>query len=418
MSDASGIAGADAKLWGLDRTLTRLMGGAGLALLLSWLLIDVIFGLHPYVSWWIWGHGLLAALFVVAVLSPSRVLTARTLKTLWVLIPAIGITLQITAFLAERSSDDAEVPGEATIWQVTWMLTAVYLSLLTMLLARAGDATTAHLLVRVNLIAAALALAPALSVWVEYGKLTPGLVSVTVVQFGNVSFAILLVLFRARMVPYFVVQERWQRRTSAVAAAEARLVEERELARLAHDNVLGALNSAAMWPAGETERLPTPVIDMASDALRAMDARAATRAASQSLGVARHIFVRTATRLGVEDVELGCDEDGALVPGEVIEALADAMSEAIRNSTRHSSGRTTRVSGSALRDEIHLTVSDEGPGFDPATVPPHRLGIRESIVGRLSEISGAEASIDSSPGSGTRVHLTWRRPSRNGEGRS
>lgn len=201
MSDASGIAGADAKLWGLDRTLTRLMGGAGLALLLSWLLIDVIFGLHPYVSWWIWGHGLLAALFVVAVLSPSRVLTARTLKTLWVLIPAIGITLQITAFLAERSSDDAEVPGEATIWQVTWMLTAVYLSLLTMLLARAGDATTAHLLVRVNLIAAALALAPALSVWVEYGKLTPGLVSVTVVQFGNVSFAILLVLFRARMVP-------------------------------------------------------------------------------------------------------------------------------------------------------------------------------------------------------------------------
>ncbi len=34
-------------------------------------------------------------------------------------------------------------------------------------------------------------------------------------------------------------------------------------------------------------------------------------------------------------------------------------------------------------------VSDRGDGFDLATVPPDRLGVRESIVGRLERAGGA-----------------------------
>lgn len=402
--------GADTKLWGFDRTLTRLLGAAGLAVLLAWLLIDVIAGPTPYAAWWLWGHGVLAVLFMVAALSPARVLTAGTLKTLWLSIPAIGILLQLTAFIAEWAPEGAQVPGEASIWQVTWMLTAVYVSLLALLLARTGEPTKTELLVRVNLAAAVLAVAPALSVWLQYQDLVPLMIPVTVIQFGNVAFAMLLVLFRARMTTYFVVQERWERRAAAVAAAESRLSEERELARVAHDNVLGALNSALMFSSEENVKLPTLVVDMAADALRALDARAASRDASQSLGVARQVLVRTAARLGMENVELGCDEADASFPGEVVQAIAHAMSEAIRNSTRHASGSAVRIYGGVHRDRIEVTVADDGPGFDLSAVPLSRFGIRESIFGRLERIPGANAVIDSAPGSGTRVHLAWRRP--------
>lgn len=418
ISDKTDIVSADGKLWGFDRTLTRLLGAAGLAVLLAWLLIDVIAGPSPYEQWWLWGHGLLAVLLMVAAVSPARVLTTGALKTLWVIIPAVGVLLQLTAFIAEATPEGAEVPGEAGIWQVTWMLTAVYVALLALLLARTGKPTRTELLARLNLAAAVLSVAPALSVWLAYGDLTPLLISITVIQFGNVAFAILLVLFRARMIPYFVVQERWERRAAAVAAAESRLAEERELARVAHDNVLGALNSALMWSSEEPVKLPTLVVDMAAEALRALDARAASRAASQSLGVARQVLVRTAGRLGVENVELGCDEADASFPGEVVQAIADAMSEAIRNSIRHASGSVVRIDGGVHRDEIEVTVADDGPGFDLSAAPLSRFGIRESIFGRLERIPGASAVIDSSPGSGTRVRLRWRRPARNAEGRS
>ncbi|MCK2037903.1 hypothetical protein KZC51_17375 [Microbacterium sp. SSW1-49] len=391
------------------------MSAAGLAVLLAWLLIDVIAGPSPYASWWLWGHALLAVLLVVAAVSPARVLRAPVLKALWVIIPIMGILLQLTAFIAEATPEGAALPGEATIWQVTWMLTAVYVSLLALLLARTGEPTKAQLLVRLNVAAAVLAVAPALSVWVQYRDLAPLLISITVIQFGNVSFAILLVLFRARMIPYFVVQERWQRRAAAVAAAEARLAEERELARVAHDNVLGVLNSAAMWSSAETVKLPALVVNMAADALRALDLRVASRAASHPLGVARQVLVRTAARLGVDNVELGSDEGDASLPSEIVQAVADAMSEAIRNSARHASATNVRVYGVMHRGEIDLTVADDGPGFDLAAVPSDRFGIRESIFGRLERIPGASAGIDSSPGSGTRVHLAWLRPTEDAE---
>ncbi|MET8837871.1 hypothetical protein ABZV78_28715, partial [Micromonospora sp. NPDC004540] len=49
---------------------------------------------------------------------------------------------------------------------------------------------------------------------------------------------------------------------------------------------------------------------------------------------------------------------------------------------------------------------DDGPGFDPASVPAHRYGLRESIHGRMSTVGG-RAEVTSAPGAGTRIRLEW-----------
>ena len=60
-------------------------------------------------------------------------------------------------------------------------------------------------------------------------------------------------------------------------------------------------------------------------------------------------------------------------------------------------------------------VRDRGPGFEPASVPADRRGVRESIVGRM-ERAGGRAEVRSTPWVGTEVSLTMRRTGATGEG--
>src|SRR3712207_8413089 len=45
-----------------------------------------------------------------------------------------------------------------------------------------------------------------------------------------------------------------------------------------------------------------------------------------------------------------------------------------------------------------------GKGFDPATVPDDRRGLRDSVTGRLGRLGGT-ALVRSAPGDGTEVEL-------------
>ncbi|SDL49246.1 ATP-binding protein [Arthrobacter sp. ok362] len=84
------------------------------------------------------------------------------------------------------------------------------------------------------------------------------------------------------------------------------------------------------------------------------------------------------------------------------EALVQAAREAMLNAARHGGGAVSvylEVTDSAAE----VFVKDRGPGFDPDSVPPDRLGVRESIVGRMNR-HGGTAAISSSP-DGTEVRL-------------
>ena len=55
---------------------------------------------------------------------------------------------------------------------------------------------------------------------------------------------------------------------------------------------------------------------------------------------------------------------------------------------------------------VRAVVSDEGAGFDQSRVAGERLGLRVSIIERMRAVGGS-AVVQSSPGHGTRIVLTW-----------
>ena len=99
------------------------------------------------------------------------------------------------------------------------------------------------------------------------------------------------------------------------------------------------------------------------------------------------------------------------LPQEVARALVDAAAEALRNSLTHAAGpdrgpvtRTASLRSDA--DGVTITVSDDGRGFDPEHTGTIRHGVSGSIIARMRDAQG-QARIDSSPGAGTTVTLSW-----------
>ncbi|WP_315216407.1 ATP-binding protein [Actinomyces dentalis] len=99
------------------------------------------------------------------------------------------------------------------------------------------------------------------------------------------------------------------------------------------------------------------------------------------------------------------------LPQETAQALIDAAAEALRNSLTHAAGpdRGPIARTAALRsdaDGVTITVSDDGRGFDPEHTGASRYGVSGSIITRMRDAQG-QALIDSSPGAGTTVTLSW-----------
>ncbi|TFD28014.1 sensor histidine kinase [Cryobacterium cryoconiti] len=101
--------------------------------------------------------------------------------------------------------------------------------------------------------------------------------------------------------------------------------------------------------------------------------------------------------------------DTLTVPARAVTALLGAVGEALRNSvTSAGAGPVARtLTVSAYRAGIRVAVHDDGVGFDPARVPPERLGIAQSIIGRMERLPGGAAAVRSRPGAGTEVVVSW-----------
>ncbi|PTL72766.1 hypothetical protein C1I63_07840 [Rathayibacter caricis DSM 15933] len=90
------------------------------------------------------------------------------------------------------------------------------------------------------------------------------------------------------------------------------------------------------------------------------------------------------------------------VPAHALEPLARATGECLENVRRHSGVRTVDVTIEQDEREVRVAVSDAGAGFDPRAVPADRLGLAESVRGRLQAVGGS-ARVFSAPGAGTTV---------------
>lgn len=98
----------------------------------------------------------------------------------------------------------------------------------------------------------------------------------------------------------------------------------------------------------------------------------------------------------LEPVDL--DEDVHLVFYRVAQ-------EAISNASRHANATRLDVSLTA-RPCVTLLISDDGDGFDPEDVPAGHFGL--SIMAERAQSVGADFKVESRPGDGTRIQLSWR----------
>lgn len=192
----------------------------------------------------------------------------------------------------------------------------------------------------------------------------------------------------------------------STAAARARTVERERFDALVHDQVMSTLLAAGR---GGSEQV------LASQARRALDVFDSLRHghdAETEFGIEQTLaqFRSVASEVD-EDVVFttdGTETASGPYPPEPVRAIAAAMAEALRNSVRHAGpGAVREVCVRVLPGRLSVTVADDGQGFDPTTVDPHRMGLRASIHGRMEQLPGGSATVVTRPGAGTSVILGW-----------
>jgi signal transduction histidine kinase len=125
---------------------------------------------------------------------------------------------------------------------------------------------------------------------------------------------------------------------------------------------------------------------------------------TEGLGEALRKHVEVLRRVHSTEVSLALSGTPRLRPGVDDEVFRIAQ-EAIHNALRHARAGRIEVLLAEDGDQLVLTVSDDGVGFDPgaATLRSRRLGLT-SMEERARELGG-RLSISSSPGAGAKVRL-------------
>ncbi|MDI9892060.1 MULTISPECIES: sensor histidine kinase [unclassified Microbacterium] len=208
------------------------------------------------------------------------------------------------------------------------------------------------------------------------------------------------------------VDETRARAVASYAQAAATAATEHErvaVAALMHDSVLGALLAAER---ASTPRERTLAVSMAREALTRLanaekDALEGSDEPMDAAALADDIET-SARDFGVElAVTRRVQEGTPRVPGRVARALVLAAMQAVANAVQHAEARalTVEVTGSAEPGGVTIRVRDAGRGFDVNAIPADRLGIRGSIIARVTAVGG-RSTLDSSP-AGTTVTLEW-----------
>ncbi len=94
---------------------------------------------------------------------------------------------------------------------------------------------------------------------------------------------------------------------------------------------------------------------------------------------------------------------------ERLGAQLQAAREAMVNAAKYGgSGGAVQVYAEVEPRSVFVSVRDRGPGFDLDAVPGDRMGVRESIIGRMQR-NGGTARLRSAAGGGTEVELEMER---------
>jgi signal transduction histidine kinase len=181
-------------------------------------------------------------------------------------------------------------------------------------------------------------------------------------------------------------------------AARVREVQRAEIAAHLHDSVLQtlALIQNRAGASSEVARIARAQERELRDWLFVGDSPVVADLATELRDIAAGIELDFPARIDV--VTAGSSVENPPV------ALVAAAREAMLNAARHAGGDVS-VYVESSPGAIDVFVRDRGDGVDLSTLPSDRLGIRESIIGRMSRAGGTATVRPGTGGSGTEVHL-------------
>jgi len=181
-------------------------------------------------------------------------------------------------------------------------------------------------------------------------------------------------------------------------AARERADERAEIAAHLHDSVLQSL--ALIQRSADS---PADVVRIARTQERELrtwlyedQPRSGTSLSADLRAVAAQVEEMTAVAIDVVVV-------GDVTPSVATEALLRAAREALLNAARHGSPPVSLYL-EATPQRVEVSVRDHGPGFDPESVASDRLGVRESIIGRVAR-HGGTTTVRRPPSGGTEVRM-------------
>ena len=185
----------------------------------------------------------------------------------------------------------------------------------------------------------------------------------------------------------------------------------REQERLLHETVLNTLNAIARGGLQDSTGVIGRIRERCAES-------AGVLAAFAGAGTDAPMPPRDRWSAGVEPAVALLRDAGVEVvldlprecepPDEVRRAFLTAMVEALANAHRHAGARRVSVRLRCDADSVTADIVDDGIGFDPHRVTDG-FGLAGSIRAPLEEVDGL-AVIESAPGGGTRVRLSWRQP--------
>lgn len=196
---------------------------------------------------------------------------------------------------------------------------------------------------------------------------------------------------------------RLNRELIAERSARAREAERAEIAAHLHDSVLQTLAAIQQRsaPGSEVARLARgQERELREWLFRAADGAAPAADPADAVAALREHAAALEADHAVRFEVVPVGAEGVAAP----EAIIAAAREAMLNAARHAGGDVT-VYAEATPRQLSIDVTDRGPGLDPAALPEGRMGVRESILGRM-ERAGGKARIVPGPGGGTSVRLS------------
>ncbi len=192
----------------------------------------------------------------------------------------------------------------------------------------------------------------------------------------------------------------------AERTARIRAQERAEIAAHVHDSVLHTLTLIQRNAEDSKEVLRLARAQERELRLWLYRPEAAAEAAPDTLAERiREVVAEVEDRHGVP-VELVCVGDCPM--DEKISAQMQAAREAMVNAAKYGGPGPVQVYAEVEGRTVSVFVRDHGPGFDPDTVPEDRMGVRESIIGRMKR-NGGTARVRPAPDGGTEVELEMER---------